>query len=476
MALMAAGKPNIVLIYADDIGYGDLGFNGGTGVPTPNCDRLAKEGINFSSGYATSSTCTPSRYSMLTGEYPFRQKGTGILAGDAKMIIEPGRATLASAIKEAGYKTGIVGKWHLGLGAGNIDWNGEIKPGPNELGFDEAFIMAATGDRVPCVYLRDDKVVNLDPADPIQVSYKTPFPGELDGKKDRSSLRMDWSVGHNMAVINGVGRIGYMTGGKAAIWKDETMAETFTNEAVGFIERSQGSPFFLYFATHNIHVPRLPGPRFAGTTRMGPRGDSLAEFDWQVGRVLETLERLKLTENTLVILTSDNGPVLDDGYKDDAEEKVGDHKPAGPFSGGKVSILEGGTRMPLVVRWPGTIQPGTSDAVISQVDFPATLAALAGGSFQSARGGDSCNLLPELLGKTQEGRDHVLTHSDIMASFAVRAGDWKLISGKQRGNPSAEPVLRLYHLSDDPAEKKDLASKLPEKVQELRKLLPAEAS
>lgn len=473
LAAAAPTKPNIVLIYADDLGYGDLSCNGATAIQTPNADRLAKEGLNFSSGYCSSATCTPSRYSMLTGEYAFRKKGTGVLPGDAKLIIEPGRATLPSALKSAGYKTGVVGKWHLGLGDGNIDWNGEIKPSPNEIGFDESFIMAATGDRVPCVYVRNHRIENLDPADPIQVSYKEPFPGEPDGKRDRASLKMDWSEGHNMAVINGVGRIGYMKGGRKAIWNDETMAETFAKQAVSFIERSKDQPFFLYFATHNVHVPRIPNPKFVGKTTMGPRGDSIAEFDWQVGEVLATLDRLKLSENTLVILTSDNGPVLDDGYKDQAVENLGSHKPAGPFRGGKYSTFEGGTRMPFLVRWTGRVKPGTTtDAMISQVDFPATFAALAGASFPNDRAPDTRNLLPVLLGESKTGRDHVLEHA---GTVAVRAGDWKLIPGKAK--KKTVPALQLYNLAKDPGETTNIAAENPEKVAELRKLLPtAEAS
>lgn len=464
LAIAAPSKPNIVLIYADDLGYGDLSCNGATAIQTPNSDRLAKEGLNFSSGYCSSATCTPSRYSMLTGEYAFRQKGTGVLPGDAKLIIQPGRATLPSALKSAGYRTGVVGKWHLGLGDGSLDWNGEIKPSPNEIGFDHSFIMAATGDRVPCVYVSNHRVVNLDPADPIKVSYQQPFPGELDGKKDRGTLKMDWSHGHNMAVINGVGRIGYMTGGKKAIWNDETMAETFANEAVSFIEKSKDQPFFLYFATHDVHVPRIPNPQFVGKTRMGPRGDAIAEFDWQVGRVLETLDRLGLTENTLVILTSDNGPVLDDGYKDDAVEKLGDHKPAGPFRGGKYSLYEGGTRMPMLARWPAKIKAATkSDAIISQVDFPATFAALAGAEFPKDRAPDTRNVLPALLGESNTGRDTVLLHA---GSVAVRSGNWKFIPEFRKTK------AQLFDLSKDPGETINLAEDHPEKVAELGKLLP----
>ena len=181
-----------------------------------------------------------------------------------------------------------------------------------------------------------------------------------------------------MAVVNGIGRIGFMKGGKAALWKDEDMADTFTRKGVEFIERHKDQPFFLYFATHDIHVPRVPHPRFVGQTTMGARGDAIVQFDWCVGELLATLDRLQLTDNTLVILSSDNGPVLDDGYKDGAVEKLGDHKPAGPFRGGKYTIFEGGTRMPFVVRWPGRVKPGVSDALVSQVDFCASFAALAG--------------------------------------------------------------------------------------------------
>jgi arylsulfatase A-like enzyme len=467
-------QPNILLIYADDIGYGDFGCYGAKTVQTPNVDRLAKEGLRFTSAYSSSATCTPSRYSMLTGEYAFRQKGTGVLPGDAAMIIRPGRATLASMLKQAGYNTAVVGKWHLGLGdASGVDWNKEIKPGPRELGFDYSFIMAATGDRVPCVYVEDGKVVGLDPADPIKVNYKQPFPGEPTGVSHRDQLKLDWSHGHNMAVVNGVGRIGYMTGGKSALWKDEDMADEFTRRAVAFLKRQKSErPFFLYFATHDIHVPRVPHPRFVGKTSMGARGDAIVQFDWCVGELLSSLDKLGLARNTIVILTSDNGPALDDGYKDAAVEKLGDHKPAGPWRGGKYSNFEGGTRVPFIVRWPGRVKPGVSEAMVSQVDFPASLAALVKQEWPATDGPDSLNVLPALLGDSRTGRDHVVQHARVLA---LREDDWKYIppspgparaanTNVESGNNAAG---QLFNLADDPGEQNNLASKNPEKLKQL---------
>jgi len=465
--------PNIVFLYGDDIGYGDLGCYGATAVKTPNVDRLAGEGLRFTNAYCSSATCTPSRYSMLTGEYAFRQKGTGVLQGDASLIIAPGRTTLPSLLRRAGYKTAVIGKWHLGLGSDEtgVDWNGEIKPGPCEVGFDYSFIMAATGDRVPCVYVENHRVVGLGPEDPIGVSYEKPFPGEPTGVNDRASLKMDWSHRHNQAIVNGISRIGFMKGGKSALWKDEDMADVFTKQAIAFMEREKDKPFFLYFATQDIHVPRVPNPRFVGSTTMGPRGDAIVEFDDCVGRILAKIRELGLADRTLVILSSDNGPVLDDGYKDGANEKLSNHRPAGPLRGGKYSQFEGGTRIPLVVCWPGRVKPGVSDAMVSQVDFPASLGALVGQKPDAVTMPDSRNLLPVFLGESSEGRDQVVEHA---AGLALRSGNWKYIApakirdglGPWKQWKTAEPGL-LFDLAADPGETRDLASENPVKTGEL---------
>ena len=473
-----APKPNILLIYADDLGYGDTAAYGATAVKTPNVSRLAKEGLRFTSAYSSSATCTPSRFSLLTGQYAFRQKGTGILPGDAALIIKPGRATLPSLLQKAGYTTGIVGKWHLGLGRveEELDWNADIKPGPREVGFDYSFIMAATGDRVPCVFIENQRVVGLDTNDPLRVSYRDPFPGEPTGVAERDTLKLNWSHGHNNAIVNGIGRIGFMAGGKAARWKDEDMADTFTRKGVAFIEQHKDKPFFLYFATHDIHVPRVPNARFVGQTTMGPRGDVIVQFDWCVGQLLATLERLNLAGNTLVILSSDNGPVLDDGYQDGAVEKLGDHKPAGPYRGGKYSIFEGGTRMPLIVRWPGHVKPGVSDAMVSQVDFAASFAALAGEKPGPDDVPDSRNLLPALLGESKTGRDSVVEQANVLA---LRQGNWKYIEPGQgrKYDPNTntelgtDSVPQLYDLAQDPGERNNLAQAHSEIVERLSQQL-----
>ena len=462
--LAAQPGPNVIVFLTDDLGYGDVSCYGSKAIQTPNVDRLAKGGLRFTDAHAAAATCTPSRYSLLTGEYAWRKKGTGVLPGDAALIIEPGRTTLPSMLRKAGYTAGVVGKWHLGLGAGEVDWNGEIKPGPLEIGFDYSFIMAATGDRVPCVYLENHRVVGLDPADPIRVSYKEPFPGEPTGRKNPELLKMHPSHGHDMAIVNGISRIGYMSGGKSALWKDEEMADRFTEKALAFLDRNRTRPFFLYFATHDPHVPRVPHPRFVGKTALGPRGDAIVQLDWCLGEVLNKLDQVKLADNTLVLFSSDNGPVVDDGYKDQAVEKLGDHRPAGPLRGGKYSAYEAGTRVPFIVRWPARVKPGVSDALVSQIDLLASFAALTKQTLATNDAPDSQDTLSALLGESKVGRTSLVEQG---GPLSLREGTWKFIrpaNGPKRyeatntesGN---DPGGQVFDLSKDLGEKENLAAK-----------------
>ncbi len=471
-------KPNIVIILADDLGYGDASCYGATRIKTPNIDRVAQGGRRFTDAHTTSATCTPSRLALLTGRYPWRRADAKILPGDAPLLIKPGAATLPALLQKGGYTTGAVGKWHLGLGDGQIDWNGEIKPGPLEIGFNTCFILPATGDRVPCVYVQDHRVVGLVPGDPIQVRYDAPVGNEPTGKMNPELLKYRPSHGHDMAIVNGVSRIGYMSGGQAARWIDEDMADVITQRATKFIEANRAKPFFLYFATHDIHVPRLPHARFVGKSGQGLRGDATLSFDWSVGQVLDTLDRLGLSENTLVIVSSDNGPVLDDGYQDSAVEKLGGHLPAGPLRGGKYSAFEAGTRVPFIARWPKRVKPGVSPALVTQVDLLATLAALAGQSLAGTDGLDSRDASAALLGTDDRGRDHIVEHA-ANGRLGIRQGNWKYIEpgAGQPKNPNTNIELgnsaspQLYDLSKDLGEKNNVAREHPEKLEELKGLL-----
>lgn len=471
--------PNIIIIYADDLGWADLSCYGATAVQTPHIDQLAQEGIRFTSGYASAATCTPSRYAMLTGEYAWRQPGKGVAPGDSPLLIEPGRTTMVSILREAGYAAGMVGKWHLGLGKERPDWNGKIAPGPLELGFDSCFLIPATGDRVPCVFVENHHVVGLDPEDPIEVNYQKRIGIAPTGKDNPELLKMHPSHGHDMTLINGISRIGYMRGGYAAWWTDEQMADKLTEKAVGFIEDHKDERFFLYFSLHDPHVPRVPHERFVGKTSMGPRGDVIVQIDWCVRQITEQLNRLGLTEKTLVIFTSDNGPVLDDGYRDQAVERVGDHKPAGPFRGGKYSRFEGGTRVPFIARWPRRIRPAqVSDAIISQVDFTATFAALTGRPLADYEAPDSFNMLDALLGNSADGRDHIVQEG-IQNALGFRLGHWKYhepsnaarIAWQTGIDTGARPEPQLYNLKDDPGETTNLAQRYPEKAEHLHAML-----
>ncbi len=492
-AAPAAARPNIVIIMADDLGYGDVGCYGATGVDTPNIDRLAKSGLRFTHGYAPSSTCTPSRYAMLTGEYGWRQppKQTSILDGDAPLAISPGTFTLPALLQESGYTTALVGKWHLGLGDGQvpIDFNGAIKPGPLEIGFQSAFFIPATVDRVPCVFIENHRVHGLDRADPIAVSYVKRIGPDPVGHENPQLLKVGADRQHADTIINGISRIGHMSGGRAARWVDEDIADVITRRATTFIEQNRAAPFFLVFGLHDPHVPRMPHPRFRGKSRSGIRGDAILQIDWSVGEITRTLERLKLTDNTLVIFTSDNGPVLFDGYFDRAAEDTGSHQPAGGLRGWKYLRFEGGTRVPFIASWPGHVPAGqTTDQLFCLVDLPATAAALTGKPVPAGAAIDSLNLLPVLLGQTKKQLRTDIVQHGIGNTLALRAGDWKYIpanpdtaTGIGRGaNPqdtrfaeARNPEPLLFNLADDPGETRNLAATNPAKLKELAGQLAA---
>lgn len=478
-----ASPPNIIIIYADDVGYGDLGCYGAEAVDTPSIDRLASDGIRFTSAYATASTCTPSRYSLLTGEYAFRNRNAVILPGNAPLIIDTKRPTLASLLRDHGYSTGLVGKWHVGLGNPTepLDWNGLISPGPREVGFDYSYHMAATGDRVPTVYIENGRIVNHDPADPITVNYLEPVGDEPTGMSHPELLKTQADEQHAKTIIDATSRIGWMSGGEAALWRDEEMPDLFLNKAIRFVEENQDGPFFLLYAMHENHVPRLPHPRFRGSSSLGVRGDAIVQMDWSVGQLMETLEKNNLTGNTLVIFSSDNGPVLYDGYFDGAWELNGEHKPAGPWRGGKYSAWEGGTRMPFILSWPGTVQSGLSDALISQVDLLASLTAIAGIEVPEGEAVDSENLEGALLGKSERGRDYLIQQGVNMK--AIRKGSWKYlpegeVTNRGRIGKFFRDTIRapgaLFYLPEDREERKDVAHLYPAKVEELRVLLEKE--
>lgn len=465
-------RPNILIIYMDDLGYGDMSaYQYGT-LKTPNMDRLADGGVRFTQGYSSSATCTPSRYAILTGTYPWRNQDAKILPGTAPLLIDTAQLTLPKLLQQKGYHTAVIGKWHLGLGSGNVDWNQHISPGPNEVGFDFSHIMAATQDRVPTVYIENGDVVNLDPTDPIQVDYDQNFEGEPTAISHPELLTMKWHHGHNNSVVNGVPRIGFMKGGESAKWSDVDMADHFLAKVQEYVrEKAQSeSPFFLYYGLQQPHVPRTPHPRFEGKSGMGPRGDVILEADWVVGEVLKTLEETGVLENTLIIFSSDNGPVLNDGYFDEAVEKLGKHTPAGPLRGGKYSLFEAGTRVPFLTYWKGTIEPGVSDALVTQIDLLSSIAALVGSDQRTA---DSQNLLDTFMGTSQEGRASFVLEATSRTAF--RQGDWLMIP-PYSGPEKAEEVnielgnlseYQLYDLSVDRGQQNNLASAQSEKLQEM---------
>ncbi len=478
-----AQRPNVILLVADDLGYGDLSCYGATRISTPHTDSLARSGVRFTDAHACASTSTPSRYALLTGEYPFRRKGTDVAAGNAGMIVRPEQYTIADAFKQAGYATAAIGKWHLGLGdrTAEQDWNGKLDKDLADIGFDYHYIMAATGDRVPCVFIENGRVANHDASAPIAVSYRQNFEGEPTGKTHPELLtKLRPSHGHDHAVVNGISRIGYMRGGGKALWQDENIADSITVHAQEFIEQHADQPFFLYLCTNDIHVPRYPHARFRGKSPMGLRGDAILQFDWTVGEITATLRRLGLAENTLIILTSDNGPVLDDGYDDRAEELVGEHRAAGTWRGGKYSAFEAGNTVPFIVSWQqGIRRRGESAALVSQIDCLASLASLIGISLPENAAPDSRNQLETWLGKSNAPCPFALSMA-ANHTLSLRTAEWKYI--EPRGG---EPVItwgpkietgyssapQLYHIPTDGEEKTNLAPERPSVAKQFQSLI-----
>jgi len=461
--------PNIIIIYADDLGYGDVSSYGVGKLQTPNIDKIANKGTRFTNGYSSSATCSPSRYALMTGTYPWRNKRAKILTG-ANLIIDTLEMTLPKMLKGEGYQTGIVGKWHLGLGDSKIDYNQRISPGPNEVGFDFSFIMPDTQDRVPTVYLENGSVLNLDLNDPIEVSFEKNFEGEPTGKDNPELLSMMWHHGHNGSIVNGVPRIGFMKGGEQAKWSDIDMADEFLNQAKKYVDTVKENPFFLFYTLQQPHVPRTPHPRFEGTSGMGPRGDAIVEADWCIGELYKHLKKSNLLENTILILSSDNGPVLNDGYYDDAVEKLGDHTPSGILRGGKYSLFEAGTRVPFITYWKGNIKPQVSDQMVSQIDFLNSIASLVGSEIRSNDGVDLADVLFENKGK---GRSELVLEAQTKTAF--RKDNWVLIPpypgpsksinvNIELGNAAA---YQLFNLENDLSQQNNLAESESEKLNEM---------
>ena len=323
--------------------------------------------------------------------------------------------------------------------------------------------------------------------DRLWVGRKKPSPDHPTGRTHRDTLKMDWSHGHNATIHNGISRIGFYTGGHKARFRDEDLADKWVEKSVAFMEKNKDKPFFLFFSSHDIHVPRMPHERFHGKTKLGFRGDAIVQLDWCVGELMKALDRLKLAEKTLVIFCSDNGPVLDDGYKDGAVEKNGKHRAAGPYAGGKYSVYEGGTRTPFITRWKGRISPATSAEMVCTIDLPASLAALGAATLPEGACLDSFNVLDALLGKKDaRGRDHLVQQNNgNNGTYALKVGDWKLhrydkktarnkVVEKKLANTKV-PRYLLFNLGEDRRERKNLYEKKPEvakrMVAQLEKIL-----
>lgn len=488
--------PNVVLIFADDLGYGDLSCYGATKVQTPNIDKLAAAGRRFTDAHSASAVCTPSRYGLLTGEYPFRGNGGKGLWGPCghfqSLLIDTNKLTLGQLFKNKGYATAAIGKWHLGFGNGKTNWNKPLRPGPLELGFDYYFGVPKVNSGYPYVYVENDRIVGYDPKDPI--TFKPPF-----------SKTTTYPEAAGKKTPNKVG------GAKKAhaIYDDEKTGTLLTQKAVAWIEANtrstapgqEAKPFFLYFPSPNIHHPFTPAPKFKGTSQAGLYGDFIHELDWQVGEIVKCLEENGLVENTLIIVTSDNGGMFNRGGQDAFQEG---HRANGDLLGFKFGVWEGGHRVPFIAKWPGKIQPGSvSDQLINGVDMLATFAAVTGQTIGADQIADSINVLPAFLGEPDSPlRETMVISPNKPTHLSIRHGKWMYIpaqgSGGFKGKPGSHgaggpacisfvgnensdieggkikknaPPAQLYDLEVDVNQTTNLYSQYPEVVQEMQALL-----
>ena len=477
----AQGKPNVVFIFADDLGYGDLGCYGATKVQTPNIDRLATEGRRFTDAHSASAVCTPSRYALLTGEYPHRKNLSKPVFLKTGLVIDTRQQTIASLMKDAGYATACIGKWHLGFGERAPNWNGDLKPGPLEVGFDYYYGVPVVNSHPPFVYVEDHKVVGLVADDPF-----------VFGKKAKT---------REFFEKMGLDQIGGADAAHA-LYDDEAVGTTLAGKAVDWIKARGKDPFFLYLATTNIHHPFTPARRFKGSSKCGPYGDFIHELDWIVGEVMKTLEDQGVADNTLVIFTSDNGGMFNVGGQNAWDAG---HRLNGELLGFKFGAWEGGHRVPFIARWAGKIEAGSvSHQLISNIDMLATFAALTGGEVKSGQGRDSVNILPALTGDpTNPLRDHLVLAPSKPTHLAIRRGKWMYIGAQGSGGFTASkrgahafggpaaisyagyqnsdiengrikadaPRAQLYDLMADVKQTKNLHNEHPEVVKELSSLL-----
>ena len=445
-------KPNIVFIMADDMGYGDVGcYNSDSKIPTPNMDRLAEEGVKFTDAHASSAVCTPSRYGILTGRYSWRTRlKEWVIFDYEKPLISKDRLTVASLLKDQGYRTAAIGKWHLGMdwpknNDDEIDFTKPIGGGPTERGFDYFFGIRASLDMPPYCFIEDKHTVGIPSVE------KDPYHAQQ--------------------------REGPMVEG----WKDEEVDLTFAEKATHFIknhlDESPNKPFFLYLPTSAPHRPCIPPDFIEGKSEAGPRGDMVYMVDWIVGQVRDTLEEYDKLDDTLFIVTSDNG-----ARATCFNGKDYGHKSNGDWRGQKADIWDGGHREPFIARWPGFIEPGTvSDETISLIDLLATTAEITGAPLPDNAGEDSYNIIPALLGKSYESpiREGTVHHSGE-GHFAIRKGPWKMIL-KQGSGGFTEPVEyepkpgeaegQLYNIEEDPKEQNNLWLERQDIVYHLRNLL-----